>query len=66
MPATITAISRYFPPDIYTNEYFESYLDTTDEWIVSRTGIKERHILKEGATSDLLCLLQLKCLTSLI
>jgi len=54
MPATITAISRYFPPDIYTNKYFESYLDTTDEWIVSRTGIKERHILKEGATSDLI------------
>ena len=54
MPATITAISHYFPPDVYTNEYFANYLDTNDEWIVSRTGIRERHILKEGATSDLI------------
>jgi 3-oxoacyl-[acyl-carrier-protein] synthase-3 len=54
MPATITAISHYFPPDIYTNAYFENYLDTSDEWITTRTGIKERHILKEGATSDLI------------
>lgn len=54
MPATITAISHYFPPDVLNNEYFAKYLDTNDEWIVSRTGIKERHILKEGATSDLI------------
>jgi 3-oxoacyl-[acyl-carrier-protein] synthase-3 len=54
MPATITAISRYLPPDIYDNSYFEKYLDTNEAWITSRTGIKERRFLKEGATSDLI------------
>lgn len=43
----------YVPDDILDNDYFSSYLDTNDEWIVSRTGIKERRILKEGATSVL-------------
>ncbi|MGB9852259.1 MAG: beta-ketoacyl-ACP synthase III [Candidatus Kapaibacteriota bacterium] len=54
MPATITSIAHYFPPDVYTNEYFEQYLDTSDEWITERTGIKERRLLKNGATSDLI------------
>jgi 3-oxoacyl-[acyl-carrier-protein] synthase-3 len=54
MPATITAIAHYVPDLIYDNKYFESYLDTSDEWIMARTGIKERHILKDGATSDLI------------
>ena len=54
MPASITAIADYYPPDIYDNHYFESFLDTNDEWITSRTGIKERRFLKEGATSDLI------------
>ena len=42
MPATITAIAHYYPDDILTNQYFESYLDTSDEWIKTRTGISER------------------------
>ncbi|MGB9702291.1 MAG: beta-ketoacyl-ACP synthase III [Candidatus Kapaibacteriota bacterium] len=54
MPATITAVSHYFPPDVYTNEYFSKFLDTSDEWIKTRTGISERRLLKEGATSDLI------------
>lgn len=54
MPATITSIAHYLPPDVYPNSYFEEYLDTTDEWIVTRTGIKERRFAKEGATSDLI------------
>ncbi len=54
MPATITAIAHYFPPDIYPNSYFESYLDTSNEWIVERTGISERRFIKNGATSDLI------------
>ena len=41
------------PPDVLDNAFFESYLDTTDEWIRSRTGIVERRILKQGATSDM-------------
>jgi 3-oxoacyl-[acyl-carrier-protein] synthase-3 len=54
MPATITAVAHYFPPDIYKNDYFSKYLDTSDEWIKTRTGIAERRFLKEGATSDLI------------
>ncbi len=51
--AVITGVGMYVPDDILDNDYFSSYLDTNDEWIVSRTGIKERRILKNGATSDL-------------
>lgn len=54
MPATITSIAHYFPPDVYPNSYFEKYLDTSDEWIVERTGIRERRFAKNGATSDLI------------
>lgn len=43
----------YVPEKIYDNAYFESILDTNDQWIISRTGIKERRILETGATSDL-------------
>ena len=51
--AAITAVGHYAPDKVLDNKYFESYLDTTDEWIVTRTGIRERRILEEGATSDL-------------
>jgi 3-oxoacyl-[acyl-carrier-protein] synthase-3 len=54
MPATITSIAHYFPPDVYPNSYFEQYLDTSDEWIIERTGIRERRLAKNGATSDLI------------
>ena len=54
MPATITSIGHYFPPDVYPNSYFEQYLDTSDEWIIERTGIRERRLAKRGATSDLI------------
>ena len=51
--AAITALGMYFPDKIYDNKYFETIVDTNDEWIVSRTGIRERRILEKGATSDL-------------
>jgi 3-oxoacyl-[acyl-carrier-protein] synthase-3 len=51
--AVITAVGMYVPEKILDNKYFESIIDTNDEWIVSRTGIKERRILENGATSDL-------------
>lgn len=54
MPATITSIAHYLPPDAYPNSYFESFLDTNDKWITDRTGIKERRFAKSGATSDLI------------
>ncbi|MBP9599870.1 MAG: ketoacyl-ACP synthase III [Lutibacter sp.] len=44
--AAITAVGKYVPEDILTNEMLEEMVDTNDEWITSRTGIKERRILK--------------------
>ncbi|MCF8253322.1 MAG: ketoacyl-ACP synthase III [Bacteroidia bacterium] len=53
--AAITAIHGYVPPGLLTNKDLELLVDTSDEWITTRTGIKERHILKEPglATSDM-------------
>lgn len=54
MPATISSIAHYLPPDIFTNDYFASYLQTSNDWIMARTGIYQRHFAKEGATSDMI------------
>jgi 3-oxoacyl-[acyl-carrier-protein] synthase-3 len=62
MSATISAIAHHFPATVIENSYFENYLDTTDEWIVKRTGIKERRFALEGATSDLIIPAAKKCL----
>ncbi|MBK8390306.1 MAG: ketoacyl-ACP synthase III [Saprospiraceae bacterium] len=53
--AAITSVGGYVPKDILTNEDLAKMVDTSDEWITSRTGIKERHIIKEKgiAASDL-------------
>ena len=53
--AAITAVHGYVPDYVLTNQELETMVDTNDEWITSRTGIKERRILKgEGlATSDM-------------
>ena len=51
--AAITSVGHWVPDEVYDNKHFASYLDTSDEWIMTRTGIRERHILREGATSDL-------------
>lgn len=54
--AKIAGTGSYLPKKILTNAELESMVDTTDEWIVARTGIKERHIAAEGEfTSDLAC-----------
>ena len=44
--AAITGVHGYLPPDVLTNAELAQMVDTSDEWIVERTGIKERHILK--------------------
>ena len=44
--AAITGVQGYVPEYILTNKELEKLVDTNDEWIVSRTGIKERRILK--------------------
>jgi 3-oxoacyl-[acyl-carrier-protein] synthase III len=52
--AKITALGTYVPPRVLSNADFEKMVDTTDEWILSRTGIRERHVVDKGiATSDL-------------
>ena len=53
--AAITAVGGYVPETVLTNQDLEKMVDTTDEWITTRTGIKERHILREPgkATSDM-------------
>jgi len=52
--AKITALGTYVPPHILSNQDLESMIETTDQWIVERTGIRERHIADKGvATSDL-------------
>ena len=54
MRAKITATARYLPERTLTNFDLEKMVDTTDEWIRSRTGIENRHIVAEGeATSDM-------------
>ncbi len=55
--AGIRGIGVYVPERILTNRDLEKMVDTSDEWIVNRTGIRERRIVSEGmATSDLACL----------
>jgi len=51
--ARIVGTGSYLPPRIITNSELENSLDTTDEWIISRTGIKERRIVEDQNTCDL-------------
>ncbi|WP_419771370.1 MAG: beta-ketoacyl-ACP synthase III [Candidatus Marinarcus sp.] len=52
--AAFRSIGAYIPPKVMTNADFEKIIDTTDEWITKRTGIKERRISEENeASSDL-------------
>ncbi len=44
--AAITGVAGYLPDDVLTNQHLEQMVDTTDEWIRTRTGIETRHILK--------------------
>ncbi len=46
--AAITGVGAFVPEDILTNEDLSKIVDTTDEWIMSRVGIKERRVLGEG------------------
>ena len=48
----INATGSYLPERILSNKDLEKSLDTTDEWIVSRTGIKERHIIGDDETTS--------------
>jgi 3-oxoacyl-[acyl-carrier-protein] synthase-3 len=43
---------KYVPPKVITNKDLEKTIDTTDEWIYTRTGIRERHIVSDGETNS--------------
>lgn len=51
--AAITGVQGYVPEHVLSNEDLTKIVDTSDEWITTRTGIKERRIMKNGATSDM-------------
>jgi 3-oxoacyl-[acyl-carrier-protein] synthase-3 len=51
--AAITGVQGYLPEHVLSNEDLSKIVDTNDEWITSRTGIKERRIMKDGASSDM-------------
>ena len=53
--AAITGLGTAVPARVMTNAEFEKYLDTSDQWIVERTGIRERRIAGPGDTLGLLC-----------
>ena len=50
--AKITGIASYVPDDILDNEQLSQIVDTSDEWITTRVGIKERRVLKNGKGSS--------------
>jgi len=52
IPAKITGVAAYVPPKVMTNQDFEKILDTNDQWIRERTGIRERHIAEKGVASS--------------
>lgn len=51
--AAITGVNGYLPEHVLTNEDLSKIVDTSDEWITTRTGIKERRIMDNGASSDM-------------
>ena len=51
--AAITGVAGYVPDHVLSNEDLSKMVDTNDEWITTRTGIKERRIMKDGASSDM-------------
>ena len=53
MQANITAVGKFVPNKVITNIEFEKTLDTSHEWIVSRTGIEERRKLELAPTSQI-------------
>ncbi|HEV3036476.1 MAG TPA: beta-ketoacyl-ACP synthase III [Candidatus Angelobacter sp.] len=54
IPAKISGLGTYVPPRLLTNSDLEQMIDTSDAWLIERTGIRQRHIVDQGvASSDL-------------
>src|ERR1700753_3208866 len=64
MNSKITAISVYAPEKRITNAYYESIIETNDEWIVSRTGIRERRFAEDNEFTSDICIKAAKNLTA--
>jgi 3-oxoacyl-[acyl-carrier-protein] synthase-3 len=63
--AKISALATYVPPDVITNKDLEKLVETNDQWIMERTGIKERHVLAKGlGVSDICVEAAKKCLAA--
>ncbi len=63
--AKITALGTYVPPQVLTNQDLEKMVETSDQWIMDRTGIRERHVLAKGlGTSDMCVEAAKKCLAA--
>ena len=54
--ARITSVGRYVPERVMTNADLEKFVDTSDEWIRTRTGIEQRHVVEPGTPTSELCL----------
>jgi 3-oxoacyl-[acyl-carrier-protein] synthase-3 len=53
--AKITALGTYVPPQVLTNKDLEKMVETSDQWIMERTGIRERHVLAKGLGVSDMC-----------
>jgi 3-oxoacyl-[acyl-carrier-protein] synthase-3 len=63
--AKITALGTYVPPQVLTNQDLEKMVETNDQWIMDRTGIRERHVLAKGlGVSDICLEAAKKCLAA--
>ena len=63
--AKITALGTYVPPDVITNKDLEKMVETSDQWIMERTGIRERHVLAKGlGVSDMCAEAAKRCLAA--
>jgi 3-oxoacyl-[acyl-carrier-protein] synthase-3 len=63
--AKISALGTYVPPDVITNQDLEKLVDTSDQWIRERTGIRERHVLAKGlGVSDMCAEAARRCLAA--
>ncbi|HVM74198.1 MAG TPA: beta-ketoacyl-ACP synthase III [Candidatus Saccharimonadales bacterium] len=60
--AKITGVGGYVPPRVLTNADLEEMVDTTNEWIMERVGIRERHLVDKGVAASDLAVAAVKCL----
>ena len=66
MKAKITSLGKFLPDKVIKNSEFEKFLDTSDEWIISRTGIKERRKLDIGKASSYMAIKAIKIIRNIV